>query len=60
MIIAEDEAASKLFDCLVAYGKLANKVELPETSTIEDHITIGVWPTQELAAVVEARAPNRF
>ena len=57
-MIVEDEAACKLFDCLVAYNKMATKV-MPENSKLKDQITIGVWPTSELPAV-KAAAPNRF
>jgi len=57
LIIAEDEAACKLFDCLVAYNKLINKVVPPKTSNLEDTVTIGVYPTSEMPAV-ETKTPK--
>ena len=56
-IIAEDEAACKLFDCLVAYHKRANKVELPEGPMSDNHVVIGVLSTPELPAV-KVSTPN--
>lgn len=56
-IVAEDEAACKLFDCLVAYNKLANKVKSPEPPILDNHVTIGVLPAPELP-VAKVSKPN--
>ena len=57
LIVAEDEAACKLFDCLVAYNRMVHKGAPSETSTVEDNITLGVLPTSELPAI-KAKAPK--
>ena len=58
-LIVENEAACKLFDCFVAYNKLANKFESLEASAIEDHLTIEMSPTPELVEV-EAEHQTSF
>ena len=56
-IIAHDEAACKLFECLVAYHKLVGKAELPEVPELDSDVVIGVLPNPE-SPVVKVSAPN--
>lgn len=46
-IVAQDEAACKLFEFLVAYHKMVGKVELTKDMESDNDVVIGVLSTPE-------------
>ncbi len=58
-IVVEGEDACKLFDCLVAYGKLNGTGQLLKNPTESDGVQIGPLPPQKEVVVTSQENSNQ-